>query len=567
MAFKRKKKGEGTKKLAITIAVVAMVLFCVFLISGTFLPNDKIANHITAGNTPLSGLSLQEAEDALTSDNFFNDVTIEITSQGYSTQFAAQDIALMPDTKQTAQKAFAIGKSKNIFKNACDFYRLLFSSIDVGYIPSVDVEALDNLLYSFGTTFNGEYTDYKVTIADNIATITPRIIGQDPNTAQARNEVLKSIELGVYRQIAVTLNKSVPSSITVDELYELLFTLPIDAEYEYNGNEISIKPHILGVEVEKARLAEAVKLLNFEETATVPVKTITPAITTESLKSKLFNTTLGVYSTNYQSSTSNRAANVILAASKINGVVLKPGDTFSYNESIGDTTIANGYKVAPVFENGKTSEGVGGGICQVSSTLYTAVLYADLKVVERRNHSLTVAYIPKGQDATVSYGSIDFKFMNNTNYPIKISCSAKGGIVNVSLIGTRRDAERTVQLKHNIVSTTEPTTVETQDASLPYNARKVTVTGKPGYVVDTIKTVFENGKEISSEKITRSTYKMVPTEISVGTKSQASVYVVPSPAPVDSTAIDPAPTEKTPETSPSPKPTPTPIPTHKIEEE
>ena len=106
-----------------------------------------------------------------------------------------------------------------------------------------------------------------------------------------------------------------------------------------------------------------------------------------------------------------------------------PGDTFSYNETIGDTTIENGYKVASVYENGKTSTGVGGGICQVSSTLYSAVLYADLKVVERRNHSLTVGYVPKGQDATVSYGSIDFKFANNTDYPIKISSAANGGTV------------------------------------------------------------------------------------------------------------------------------------------
>ena len=294
--------------------------------------------------------------------------------------------------------------------------------------------------------------------------------------------------------------------------------------------------------------------MNSNQTAHVDAKVVMPSKTTEVLKSKLFNSTLASYSTTYSTGAVNRASNVALAASKINGTVLKPGDTFSYNETIGDTTLANGYKVAPVFENGKTSQGVGGGVCQVSSTLYSAVLYADLKVVERRNHSLTVAYVPKGQDATVSYGAIDFKFANDTEYPIKIAASTGGGTVTVSIIGTKHEPERTVKLSHSIVSTIQPVTNETNDASLPAGTRKVTVAGKTGYVVDTYKTVYENGKEISSGKITRSSYRMTPTEVTVGTKEEAPVYVVPSPAPTDSAPPTSAPiaTEKPTEATPSP---------------
>ena len=543
MSFKREKKEQNaanTKKIIIIAAAVVVVLFGCFSAAGALLPKDKIANNVSAGSTDLGGMTIDEASEALASDNFYAGKTIGVTSNGYKTQFSADDIALAPDPKKTAELAFEVGKSKNIFKNSCEFFKLLFSKTDVGYVPSANEAALGEILYSFGTTFNGEFTDYQVSVKDEQATVTPRIAGQDKNTELAQSEVISSIAAGVFSDIPVTLNKAATDDITVDELYEKIHSDPADAEYVYDGNDISIKQQSVGVDVDKEALSEAVKKLNSNETATIPVKTVMPSVTAESLKSKLFNTTLSSYSTTYSTKAANRASNIALAASKINGKVLKPGETFSYNGTIGDTTIANGYKVAPVFENGKTSEGVGGGICQVSSTLYSAVLYADLKVVERRNHSLTVAYVPKGQDATVSYGSIDFKFSNNTGYPIKISAATGGGTVTVSLIGTKRDTERTVQLKHTIVTTNQPTTHETPDPNLPAGTKKVTSAGKTGYVVDTVKTVIENGAEVSSSKITRSTYKMVPTEVSVGTKQEAPVYAVPSPAPTDSVPSAPA---------------------------
>ncbi len=530
--MKREKKRTGARnKIIIAVSCTAALIIC-FIAAGLAMPKKTIANHVYAGNTHLGGMTKEEAEHAINSDLFMGK-TIGITSGGHSTKFKSEDILLVADGEKTAEKAFNVGKSKNIFKNSADFFCLLFGKKDVGIVPDADTESLDYILYTFGTTFNGEFVDYRTEINGDTAQIYPREAGQDPNTEKARTEVLSSIEAGIFENINVTLEKSEAKPITVDELYDIIHAEPADAEYEYNENEIAIKESVTGVDVDKSELSKAAELLNSGSVAAVKVSTIAPKVSTELLQSKLFNTTLASYSTSYSLKAANRASNVALAASKINGKVLKPGEVFSYNETIGDTTIANGYKVAPVFENGKSSEGVGGGICQVSSTLYSAVLYADLKVNERRNHSLTVAYVPKGQDATVSYGAIDFKFTNSTDYPIKIKASTGGGKVNVSIVGTKRDAERTVQLRHAIVTTTPPTNNEVNDATLPANTRKVTSAGKTGYVVDTYKTVIENGQTISSGKITRSTYKMVPTEIAVGTKTEAPVYAVPSPAPTE----------------------------------
>ncbi len=533
----RKKENIFSRKNIITICIILAILLILFLAAGAIFPNDKIANNVMAGSTDLSGMTKDAATKELSVSNPFAGKLISINSNGLTTQFSCEDLSMTINVEDTVEKAFSVGKSKNIFKNSFDFFALLFTRKDVGCTPDVNIEVLDELLYTFGASFNGEFKDYEIHIEENVVTISPRTPGQSPDTQKARNQILKSVENGIFKDINVTLEKSDSAPLTTDELYQRLCVPPQDAEYVYEEDEILVKEHVVGVEVQKEELGDAVKLLNNNEYAKISAKTTIPSKTTDALKAKLFNATLSSYSTSYSTREVNRASNVALAASRINGVVIKPGETFSYNDTIGDTTIANGFKVAPVFENGKTSQGVGGGICQVSSTLYSAVLYADLKVVERRNHSLTVAYVPKGQDSTVAYGIIDFKFANNTDYPIKILSAAKGGTVTISIVGTKRDTERTVKLTHNIISTTQPIENETPDPNLPADIRKVTSTGKTGYVVDTIKTVYENGVQISSEKITRSSYKMLPTEVSVGTKpADEPVSGKPSPMPDENEA-------------------------------
>ena len=132
----------------------------------------------------------------------------------------------------------------------------------------------------------------------------------------------------------------------------------------------------------------------------------------------------------------------------INEKVLAPGEVFSFNDTVGKRSTANGFYTAPEYANGQTVMGIGGGTCQVSSTLYNAVLYADLSIVYRLNHMFTVNYCPIGQDATVSDSGVDFKFANNTDYPIKISAVTSGGKITVSILGTQRDVPHTVKIEN-----------------------------------------------------------------------------------------------------------------------
>lgn len=173
-----------------------------------------------------------------------------------------------------------------------------------------------------------------------------------------------------------------------------------------------------------------------------------PTVDENTLREKLFSATLSSYSTSYGSSTANRCANVARAASLINGKVIAPGDVFSFNDTVGHRTIENGFSTAKEYVDGKSVDGIGGGTCQVSSTLYSAVLYADLSIVERLNHMMTVGYIPLGQDATVSDGGVDFKFKNNTDYPIKVSAYTSGATITVSIIGTDWEPHREVKISN-----------------------------------------------------------------------------------------------------------------------
>lgn len=154
--------------------------------------------------------------------------------------------------------------------------------------------------------------------------------------------------------------------------------------------------------------------------------------------SELFKATLGEYTTYYGSKDAGRTANVEISANFINNIVLNPGDEFSYTDLVGPTTADKGYKEANVFVNGKVERGLGGGICQTSSTLYVAVLNASLQITERHNHSLFVSYVPKAFDATVATGILDFKFKNNYNFPIKISAIGKNGTLTIKILGEEK---------------------------------------------------------------------------------------------------------------------------------
>ncbi|MFR5640326.1 MAG: VanW family protein [Butyricicoccus sp.] len=182
-----------------------------------------------------------------------------------------------------------------------------------------------------------------------------------------------------------------------------------------------------------------------------------------------------------------------LAAKAINGTILNPGDEFSYNGTVGERTAARGYQEAHAYSGGKIIDEFGGGVCQPSSTLYMAVLRADLKVTERHNHSFTVSYTPLGEDATVDYGNLDFRFVNNTAYPVKILAEQTDGQMIMTIVGTKT-SDKTVTTRTEVLETYKPETVTKTDSSMEAGDSRVETSGITGYSTKTYKQITENGK-------------------------------------------------------------------------
>ena len=206
-----------------------------------------------------------------------------------------------------------------------------------------------------------------------------------------------------------------------------------------------------------------------------------------------------------------------MATKSINGTVLMPGETFSFNGTVGERTVARGYQEAGVIVGNKVESGLGGGICQVSSTLYNACLKGNLKITERTHHTFPSAYVPKGQDATVDYGNIDFRFTNSYSYPLYIEGTTGGGYVSFSIYSDKSLAATTCTITNDVYETLQPTTQYIDDATLLAGKTVTETPAHTGYKVKVYKAVYTNGKKISQETITDDYYKVVNAVVKRGT--------------------------------------------------
>lgn len=266
----------------------------------------------------------------------------------------------------------------------------------------------------------------------------------------------------------------------------------------------------------------------------VPMRTQEPAVTEQALRAQGIIRKIGEFTTvsppapSAAVSIEGRVHNVRSTAASLQDVLLKPGEVFDYAPFIERTEKRFGFKEAPVIVNGKLVPGIGGGICQVSSTLYNAVLRAGLTVVERRNHSLPVSYVPLGQDATFATGHINFKFRNSTDHYLLIRTSSDEHSVTVKLFG-QTPTDITYEIESKTLETLPPSVKYVLNPTLPSGKKEVVVQGKPGYVVETFRYKKQNGVVISQEKVSRDTYHAQPTVIASGGGSGTPDRIVPPP--------------------------------------
>lgn len=244
----------------------------------------------------------------------------------------------------------------------------------------------------------------------------------------------------------------------------------------------------------------------------VPLQLVYPEVTVETLVAQGVERKISQFTTHFRTSGSGRVHNIRSTAAVVHNLLLAPGDVFDYNKIVRETEKQFGFKQAPVIVNGKLVPGIGGGICQVSSTLYNAVLRSGLEVVERQNHSLAVRYVPLGQDATFASGYINFKFRNNLDSHLLIRVETTDSQISVKLFGSMPDG-LSFDIQSKIVEVINPPVKYVQNPQLASGTTKVIAKGEKGYIVDTFRTTKQDGKTIQTEHISRDHYKAKPALI------------------------------------------------------
>jgi len=492
--YSRKSKKKDTDKKASKILIRSLIIAaCILIITaiGCFAfvmntPQDKVLMGVKCLNIDMGNMTLAEAKAVFAGELEVNIAGISVRSNNKTYDIASEtiDLKILPD--KTAEKVFNFGKGGNVFENAYDLALSMTGNIDILPVTTYDETKLKEELAKIGAASEGVLVAHSaILLNDTTARLTPGKRGFDGNVDDALKKVKSSIENDIYTEIDVTFNLAEPEKMTLEQVQQAVNVPAKDATYIKSNGELAISAEQPGVEVDVNKCNEALAQLSVDSgIIDVPCNPVSPQKTSEDLKGNLFNYTLGTFSTSYATG-GNRGQNIAIAAGKINNTIIVPGETFSFNNTVGRRTVENGFRSAPEYLNGETVEGIGGGTCQVSTTLYSAVLYADLKIVSRRNHSMSIGYAPLGQDATVSDGGIDFKFENNTNYPIKIKATASGGKLTVDIIGTTPEVERTVKITHSSSNTENG-----------------------GKTVKTTRTVYDtSGNVIKTENIGTSRYK------------------------------------------------------------
>ncbi len=476
----------GIRILGFSI-LLFIILLCIAFLIFTFVnsKNKNIISGISIKGVDVSGLSTEEAKETI--QNYINEnlpENINLVHNEYETSIPLSALNVNFDIDSAVEQAYETGKSGNIFENSFTALKTWINPMDIELTATLDEEQLRTALNDISSKLPDTVIESGYYIEGNNLIVTRGSEGNVVNVDQMCTYIKNGISNLTLknRTLDIATVSKQPSEINIEKIYNEIYKEPVDAYY--TQDPFAVYPSENGLDF-VISLDEAKDMLSEEKSEyVIPLQTLYPNVTTNMIGTEAFPDMLSTYSTRYSTSDRDRTTNLQLAASKINGTVLMPGETFSYNQVVGERTIAAGYKEAPIYVEGEVVDGLGGGICQITSTLYNAVLYANLEIVERSNHQFVPSYVTASRDATVVYGSIDFKFKNNRDYPIKIVCSVSGGIARFDIYGLRTDNEYEVEISSYVTGSTADSTY-----SEAYRILK------------------QNGQVVSTELLSKDTYK------------------------------------------------------------
>lgn len=524
-------KSKKTIKIAIClVSVIIAVMFFSVVFALFNINNDKIMNGISILGIDVSKLTAEEAKKVVNDaieEKFNNEKDSIILKHGESeVSVNANTFNAKFDVDNAVIEAYNIGRRGNIIINN---YDILFTQIFKKQIqPELhyDKEFMDTTINDIGSKMKDAVVDYSYYQEGKNLIVVKGKAGYVIKHEELEEKIvtqLKNIHIP-YEEIEIPVEKREPNPIDLEKIRNEIYKEPKDAYVEKNPTKVHVEEN--GVDF-AISIEEAKKLLlEDKKEYEIPLKITKPKKKLSDLGEEAFPDQLATFSTIYDASAKNRAYNIELATKKINGTVIMPGETFSYNKTVGSRTIEAGWKEGTAYISGKVVPSVGGGVCQVSSTLYNAALLANLEITERTNHTFTVDYVAASRDATVYYGSLDFCFKNTRNYPVKIKATAKNGVCKISLCGIKEKVEYEVIIQSKITSYINKTTTYKEDPTLEEGKEKIEQYGFNGCRSEGYKILKLNGKIVSQTLLSKDTYSPQERIVKRGTKKVVTTNTV-----------------------------------------
>ena len=575
---KVKKRRTGAIAAVVIIAILLVGVITLFLSLGIYVGNlDTIYPNVWADGVELSGLTLEEARLALIESGYESNAsnvsaTIVFPDQSSFT-ITGEEVGFALNAGEAAQSAYDFGRGadESSFQRSMAYINALMGRTELSDLSAGNFD--DGYVRGVASEYTKKFNDALVEDFFDIDSSYITVVkgtGVKPADEQSVFDLAVATLMSALEQKAHLTAEYIPETsetidVDLDLIYRTIYVAPVDSAYDPETFGATASSRGVGFDIAAAQA----KLDNAEvgERVAIGLVAIEPEVTEEMVESMLFRDVLSERTTRV-SGTSSRQHNVQLAASFINELLMNPGDVFSFNETVGRRTEERGFREANAYASGKIVQEIGGGICQVSSTIYESVLYADLSVVERHEHGMTVSYIQLGNDATVDWRSKDFKFMNSTGYPIRIEVEVESRNLTVRLIGTKLD-ENYIKVEYEQISRTPFEEVTREDPSVRQGRTIVDNPGVVGYVVDSYKLIYDSEDNLLSRSlIGRSRYSMqnrvilipVPVE-ETPPPPTTDPNPSPSPGPSPGPGPDPSPGPSPgPDPSPSPSPGPDPSP-------
>lgn len=512
LAGSKKAKAKRNPLIGVCIFLIAIALgmgcLCIACFGSLFDSFLSMGN-VTIGSTDLRGMTKQEAKKALAvMQQEYQQKPMVIRVMDSSVELTGKEAKLVFDANAAVNAAFR--------DPSCGNLELL------PYLQ-MDTDAVKAAVEKLGAVFNTTFKESVWTVNGNTPSLSTTAEEAPGKTLVIKKGIPQyGLDTGkLYEQVLAGYNTYAfqvvgecsalePELPDLAAIHKEHYVAPTDAVMDEKTFEIQPELYGYGFDLEDAaaKLAE----LPYGQTISIPFSRIPAEVTAADLQSTLFTDVLGEFKTPYAGDEgSNRNINLALACAAINDTVLLPGEEFSYNNALGERTTAAGYKPAGSYVNGLTVDTIGGGICQVSSTLYYCTLLADLKIIERWPHGFISNYTDPGMDASVTWPNADLHFANNTGYPLRIEAHLEDGNVIVKLMGTDKK-DYYVEMHYEIVSTDPYQIVYEEyppDNPKNYHDGQVLVSQYNGYTVLAYKHKYSkaDGKLISSDLESTNEYK------------------------------------------------------------